>query len=207
MAANSRAALLASEMRNAFSNRIVNSALGVEKGRAFRWTNVGTFLDHLLAKEPVEWLPKEFKTYNELLRASYNDARAALTKSLGPDEEKWTWGRSAQTRFPHPLESVPLVGSRFSTGSFPQEGSGLPFATPNVGASVSLRFIADTSNWDASRMGIVPGQSGNPENPNWSDQLADWRAVTPANFPFTINGVRSATKTVLTLAPKEKGNQ
>jgi len=84
MATNSRAAILASEMRNAFSNRIVNSALGVEKGRAFRWTNVGTFLDHLLAEEPVEWLPKEFKTYDEVLRASYQYARAALTKSLGP---------------------------------------------------------------------------------------------------------------------------
>jgi penicillin amidase len=205
MASDSRAALLASEMRNAFNNRILASALGTEGARTFRWASIGTFLDRIIAQESVEWLPKEFTTYEELLRACHSDARIAIAKLLGPDPAQWTWGRSAQARFPHPLASAPLIGARFAIEPFPQEGSGLPFSTPHVGALVSLRFIADTSNWDASRLGIALGQSGDPGNPHWSDQLADWKVVKPASFPFTKKGVKEATKNVLTLTPLEKG--
>lgn len=207
MAVDSRAALLASEMRNAFSNRILASALGAEGGRTFRWANIGTFLDRIMVEEPVAWLPEEFKTYEELLRACHSDARAALAKLAGPDAQQWTWGRSVQARFPHPLAAVPLVGTRFAIDPFPQEGSGLPFATPHVGPLVSLRFIADASDWDASRLGIEPGQSGDPGSPHWSDQRADWRAVRPAAFPFTISGVGAATRVMITLAPAEKGTR
>lgn len=204
MASDSRAALFASEMRNAFNNRILSSALGSERARAFRWASIGTFLDRIIAEESIAWLPKEFKTYGELLRVCHNDARAAIAKLLGTDAAQWTWGRSVQARFPHPLAAAPLVGARFAIKPFAQEGSGLPFATPNVGTLVSLRFIADTSDWDASRIGIALGMSGDPASPHWSDQLADWRAVKPAVFPFTTRGVADATNVTLTLVPAKK---
>ena len=50
---------------------------------------------------------------------------------------------------------------------------------------VSMRLIADPSDWDKTQQGIALGESGLPKNPHWSDQLADWRAVTPREFPFT----------------------
>jgi penicillin G amidase len=67
---------------------------------------------------------------------------------------------------------------------------------------VSMRFIADPSDWDKSQHGITLGESGLPKSPHWSDQLADWRAVTPREFPFTTAAVAKATKSTLVLSPQ-----
>jgi penicillin amidase len=64
-----------------------------------------------------------------------------------------------------------------------------------------MRLIADTSDWDKTQHGIALGQSGLPKSPHWSDQLADWRAVTPREFPFTPAAVTKATKLTLVLEP------
>jgi penicillin G amidase len=72
----------------------------------------------------------------------------------------------------------------------------------NVGAPVSMRLIADPSDWNKTQQGIALGQSGDPKSPHWSDQLADWRAVTPREFPFTEAAIAAATKTTLVLEPK-----
>jgi len=85
----------------------------------------------------------------------------------------------------------------------PQNGTGgLAGATVNVGATVSMRLIADPSVWDLSQHGISLGQSGIPTSPHWTDQLADWRAVTPRVFPFTDAAVEKATKRTVLLQPK-----
>ena len=114
------------------------------------------------------------------------------------------WGEAAKARFPHPLGSAPLIGAQFTIPPFPQNGTGgLLGATPNVGSSVSMRLIADTSDWDKTQQGIALGQSGLPKSPHWSDQLADWRAVTPREFPFTPAAVTKATKQTLVLEPSK----
>jgi penicillin amidase len=64
-----------------------------------------------------------------------------------------------------------------------------------------MRFIADPSDWDKTQQGIALGESGLPGTPHWTDQLADWRAVTPHIFPFTKQAVAAATKETLTLTP------
>jgi penicillin amidase len=66
-----------------------------------------------------------------------------------------------------------------------------------------MRLIADPSDWDKTQHGIALGQSGLPKSPHWSDQLADWRAVTPRVFPFSETAVASATKETIVLAPQK----
>jgi penicillin amidase len=199
--ADSRVAPWVAELRNAFRRRMLTAMLGAERARRFNWPN-GAYIEQLLAAQRTDWLPAESKNYADLLRACYVDARAALTKSLGADETQWTWGRYAQVRFPHPLAVVPFIGQQFLVPPFPQNGSGAAAgSTVNVGASVSMRFIADPSDWDKTQHGIALGESGLPGTPHWSDQLADWRAVTPHVFPFSKAAVAAATKTTLTLQP------
>ena len=107
-----------------------------------------------------------------------------------------------KARFPHPLASAPLIGAQFTIPPFPQNGTGgLAGATVNVGASVSMRLVADPANWDQTQHGIALGQSGIPSSPHWKDQLDDWRAVTPKVFPFTQAAVTKAAKETLTLTP------
>jgi penicillin amidase len=97
-----------------------------------------------------------------------------------------------------------LIGAQFTVPAFPQNGTGgLLGATVNVGSSVSMRLIADPSDWDKTQQGIALGESGLPKSPHWSDQLGDWRAVTPHEFPFTQTAVVQAAKEKLVLEPAQ----
>ncbi|HKG46478.1 MAG TPA: penicillin acylase family protein [Pyrinomonadaceae bacterium] len=200
--AESTVAPVVAHMRLAFRSRILTAALGPELVKSYQWSNFDTTLDRVLKEQPASWLPKEFASYPDLLRASYDEAISTLTKSLGPDPAKWTWGEMAKVRFPHPLGPAPFIGGQFTIPPFPQNGTGgFIGATVNVGASVSMRLIADPSDWDKTQHGIALGESGLPKSPHWSDQLADWRAVTPRQFPFTAAAVLKAAKETLVLQP------
>jgi penicillin G amidase len=200
MVADSRAALLASQIRAAFRRRILQAALG-EAAKDYSWGNSDTLFDRLLTERPREWLPKGFKDYAELLRACERDAREAIRLRLGADESQWTWGAFAQVSFPHPLARAPLIGLQFTIAPFPQNGASGSNPSVNVGRNVSMRFIADTGDWDRTQQGITLGESGDPSSPHWKDQLADWRAVTPRTFPFSALAVANATRETLFLAP------
>jgi len=199
--ADSSVAPLAFQMRAAFRTRILTNALGPDLLRVYGWANFETKLDRLLGEQPKEWLPKEFASYADLLKACYVDARQALTKNPGADESKWKWGELQKVRFNHPLAAAPLIGLQLTIPPFPQNGVGSLGATVNVGSNVSMRFIADPSDWDKSQHGITLGESGVPSNAHWKDQLNDWRNVTPRVFPFSKAAVESATKETLILEP------
>ena len=200
--AESTVAPLMAYLRLNFRSKILTAALGDELVRNYQWNNFDTTLDRVIKEQPADWLPKQFASYGDLLRACYDEAIATLTKNLGPDETKWTWGEMTKARFPHPLGGAPLIGGQFTVPPFPQNGTGgFIGATVNVGQAVSMRLIADPSDWDKTQQGIALGESGVPKNPHWSDQLADWRAVTPREFPFTQPAVLKATKETLVLEP------
>jgi penicillin amidase len=200
--ADSRVAPLVIQMRAAFRTRILAAALGGDLIRIFGWNGFEATLDRLIEEQPKDWLPKEFNSYAELLRACHEDARGVLTKSLGADESKWKWGEMAKVRFQHPLAAAPLIGLQFTIPPLPQNGTGALAATVNVGAPVSMRLIADPGDWDRTQHGITLGESGIPANAHWKDQLDDWRAVTPRVFPFSEAAIGKATKETLTLEPK-----
>ena len=196
--ADSRIAPLVMQMRTAFRQRILTAALGTELMKTYGWPETEIFIDRVLADQPSDWLPKEFASYADLFRASYADARLALTKAIGADESQWLWGNMVKARFPHPLAQVPFIGGKFAIAPMPQNGGG---STVNVGASVSMRLIADPSDWDKTLNGIPLGESGLPNSPHWRDQLDDWRNVSPRALPFTKKAVESSTKEILTLQP------
>jgi penicillin amidase len=197
----SAVAPLAYQMRAAFRLRILTAALGPDLIKVYGWGNFETTLDRLMTEQPKEWLPKEFSSYADLLKACYIDARQLLTKNLGADESKWKWGEMVKVRFSHPLAAAPLIGLQFAIPPFPQNGVGGLGPTVNVGSSVSMRFIADPSDWDKTQHGITLGESGLPASPHWKDQLDDWRSVTPRVFPFSKAAIESATKDLLILEP------
>jgi penicillin amidase len=198
---DSTVAPLILQMRIAFRSRILNAALGEDLLRIYAWPNFDTTLDSIISQRPPNWLPKEFQTYADLMRACYQDALVVLKRRIGDDESQWTWGNLFKSQFPHPLAVVPFIGGQFVVAPFPQNGTGGTAATVNVGAAVSMRMIADPSDWDKTQMGITLGQSGNPSSPHWKDQLDDWRNVTPRVFPFSEAAVASATRSILVLTP------
>jgi penicillin amidase len=199
---SSHTAPLVAQMRSAFRQKVLTAVLGEQLAKSYSWPNADVLLTTLITDQPREWLPKEFTSYAELLLACYDDARKNLTKTLGDDEAKWTWGNMVKANFPHPLAGVPFIGAQFLIPPFPQNGTkSVLSATVNVGSDVSMRFIADPSDWDKTQHGILLGESGLPSSSHWKDQLEDWRNVTPRAFPFSKAAVEGATKERLILEP------
>ncbi len=214
MAPESRAAPLAIELAvvirrqlltATFGSQPVSLAMHTQQLKSPDWRRAifgGPELAHILATQPTNWLPKGTSTYGQLLRHSHQIARQQLAARLGTDPVNWTWGRWKPVTFPHPLAQVPLIGRPFQLPTFPQRG-GEQFiaATPNVGEAVSMRFIADLSQWDTCRMGLPLGQSGDPDSPHWADQLESWKTCSPEVFPFSPAAVEKAARQQLTLRP------
>lgn len=198
MTVDSKASPLVTAMRSVFRRKIIEAAVGKERVNSFFWANESAFFNWLIKVQPKEWLPKEYESFLSLLKDCEKEARATLTRRLGEDESKWTWGNFNQGRVAHPLATVPLTGGQFAIEPFAIQGSS---NAPNVGIGVSMRFIADTSNWDLTRQNIQFGESGNPKSPYYKDQMQEWINATPRVFPFTQTAVEKAAKETLTLMP------
>jgi penicillin amidase len=202
MNSDSKAALLVNEIRNSFRNKILSAAFGAEQLKNIGWANEGNFIERLLREKPKKWLPKEFVSYTDLLKASEIEARENLIKRLGTDREKWTWGEAGKIRFNHPLAAAPLIGGQFAIPALPLVGSSSAAASPNVGASVSMRLIATPGNWDLTRHIIPTGESGNPQSPHYKDQLDAWYSGNTPVFPFSKMAIEKAAKEVILITPK-----
>jgi penicillin amidase len=180
------------EMRKSFRNQILIAALGIDLAQLYEWRNEGAFIDRLITDRPPEWLPDGFDSYDALLLTCYREAVEVLTNRLGKDREQWTWGRMAQVRFSHPLEKLGPPGKQFATRSLPQNTDG-SMPTVNAGGRVSLRFIADLNDWDATRLCLPLGEAGDPASPHREDQLDEWFAVRPSTLPFSDAAIEHAT--------------
>lgn len=202
MNSDSKAALLVNEIRNSFRSKILSAAFGAEQLKNIGWANEGNFVEKLLREKPKKWLPKEFVSYAELLKASETEARANLAKRFGADEAKWTWGKSGKISFNHPLAAIPFIGAQFAVPALPLVGSGSAAASPNVGANVSMRLIATPGNWDLTRQVIPTGESGDPQSPHYRDQLDDWYSGSTPVFPFSKPAIEKAANEVILFVPK-----
>ncbi len=198
MSADSNAALLITEIRSVFLNKILTANVGAERANNYRWGETASFIDWLAAEKPANWLPKEYKSYEDLLKAADAQARKNLAAKYGADDSKWLYGAAYKIKFNHPLAAAPLIGSIFAIDDFPKYGSG---ETPNVGANVSMRLIAVLGEWDKTRQGIALGESGNPRSPFYKDQLESWKTGNTPVFPFSKSAVEKAAKEVVQLTP------
>lgn len=120
-----------------------------------------------------------------------------------------TWGDVHQYTYSHPLGSVAALAPIFNRGPFPMGGN---WNTVNSGAypadkpyamtlGPAYRIIADPANWDASLSIIPSGQSGQPFNPHYDDQIQQWLNVEYHSLPFSLEAVKSAAVNVLKLNP------
>jgi penicillin G amidase len=196
MNADSRGALLASDIRVCIANKI-----GEANAPIPAYLIRERVLDSAIRERSARWLPAGFKDYGELIKSCDTAVRAGFAdpKRYGPNDADWLWGKIWQSRFPHPLAGAPLIGSQFATPNVPINGSG---QTPNVGSSVSMRHITSPGNWDATRHVIPLGQSGDPKSPHFKDQFDAWRTGTPLVFPFSKTAVEKAATGIVVMNPK-----
>lgn len=175
-------------MRQSFRTRILNAAIGADRARSYRWPMASIVVDRWITERPAAWLPKEFASYDALVLQTYADAK----QEMGKNGDKLR-----PYRFPHSLGRTRKewnVEVAATSG-----GSSTPV---NAAAGVSMRLLADLSNWDATRQHIALGQSGDPSSPHWRDQLEGWLAVQPPVFPWSEEAVRAAARASETLDPR-----
>ena len=133
---------------------------------------------------------------------------AALSKAVSGAEGQ-AWGDIHQHTYAHPLGSVAALAPIFNRGPFPIGGN---WNTINSGAyhadkpyamalGPAYRLIADPADWDAS-LSIVPsGQSGQPFNPHYDDQIQQWLNVEYHTLPFSLQAIEASATRTLILKP------
>jgi len=198
MAWDSKAAVVVNQIKNCIADKIADDnkplPFQVVREKLIWW---------ITEEKPARWLPRNFKTYDDLIKTCDAEAKSSLGKLLGEDQKNWIWGNFYVANFTHPLAAVkpPSGVNPFEVKFKSVSGSG---QTPNVGAFVSMRFIASPGAWDATRQVIPLGQSGDPQSPYWKDQFEAWRTGTSQVFPFSKEAVLKATKQTLILQPKNQ---
>jgi len=199
--------LLFTAWLRAFAQAVFRRHLG--EAAADYWDLKPEVMEAVLTAHP-EWCgePKEkTASCDALLSVALDAALAGLAQAYGPEMLQWQWGRAHVAEFANPVFSriavlrdwlhigVPTPGG-FDTvnrGSTTIRDEAHPYAQ-RFGAG--LRILTDLASPADSRMIAVPGQSGNPLSPHFSDLLQRWR-----QFDWLVPG-RAPPISTLTLAPR-----
>lgn len=144
----------------------------------------------------------------DLLRGLLIDSLMAAVNEgisrLGPDMAQWKWGAMHVLRFRHPLVGMSSLDGSLNISDLECGGDDEtvnstrgPNYTCNYGAS--YRQLLDLSNWDRSSFINLPGQSGDPRSPHYSDHVTFWRRKDYAPLLYSRDAVQqhAAHRTIL----------
>jgi penicillin G amidase len=116
----------------------------------------------------------------------------SLRARLGNDPREWRWGRFNTSQFPHPLASA------FDIPAVERHG-GAGFVAA-VGAT--YRQVIDMSDFDASLATNVPGQSGQPFSPFYSNLVESYGRAEYFPLVFSREAVTRTAAHRLMLLPR-----
>ena len=150
----------------------------------------------LLDDAPADWFgaappaggeaaPSGRDVWSAVLLRSFRDAVALLEERLGPDPDRWAWGRVRRVTLKHGLGDVPILAKLFNLGpcdvgsdaQAPLQAGPLgpdPFA-PVTGIP-ALRLIVEMRDPPVARFTLAGGQVGRRGDPHHDDLLEDWSA-------------------------------
>ncbi len=172
-----------------------------EETRLYRWRGT-VFLQKILAERPERWLPKKYKSYDELLAAAADRAVARLERGSGSKRvSDWKWSRFNSLQMLHPIGRQGFLRWLLSITDKPQNGTAYSIRAANPTEGPAMRFAADLGNWDDSLMQIPAGQSGQFGSAHYKDQFTYWFEGKPIAAPFSEAAEARAKRHTLTLKP------
>ena len=167
--------------------------------KSYHWMQETTWLENVLTNQPARWLPAGISTYDELIAKASEQA----LKSAPGDLESWRWGVENSIAIQNPiLGKVPILRRWTGTGTNVQSGSVYCVRAVGRAHGPSERYTADLSNWDASTLNTVTGQSGNFLSPHYMDQWQAWYRGYTFSLPFSKTAVVNAAAHRLILEPQ-----
>ena len=147
----------------------------------------------------LESLEKE--TPAAALGSTLDATLAELDRTYGADMGQWRWGKLHQIRFRHPTGDASLDRgpvARPGDGNTVNSTSGARFLQTN---GASYRMVLDFADWDRSVMTNVPGESGDPASPYYSNLVEDWAQGRYHPMPFSRKAVEAAAAERILLTP------
>jgi penicillin amidase len=164
-----------------------------------------------------EWIRRDDRTllppgadWPGVLDRAFAGALDDLTRLLGPDAERWQWGRVHATRPRHPLSALfPEWESRLDPpsvaaggdGETPQAAGFIPGAGYTVALTSVARYVFDLGDWERSGWIVPLGASGHPASPHYADQVQDWADVRLRPMRFGWERIRQDAQSHQTLTP------
>lgn len=165
-------------------------------------------LNHLEYPDVETFGSKPEAGRDQLLLAALHAAFSRMKALEGPDPASWSWGRIHTVTFHHPLELLPSAKALFDIGPLPRPGDNFTvnaayFRGENFDqlSGPSYREIIDVGNWDNSLTVNVPGESGQPGSPHYSDLVDLWDHVQYFPMLFSRAAVQEAAKNRMVLEP------
>lgn len=199
ISSDSPAAVLVTRVRRAVVEKLYRPKLG-DAYDSYRWFMSSVALEKILREQPKRWLPIGYRDFDELIVVAVEMPSKAPRPTDYPASLRW--GDELPVQVQHPIFGrVPLLRRWTGTGPLPQSGNG--YTVKQVGKTFgpSQRFTADVSNFDASTMNILSGQSGQIFSPHYMDQWNAWYEGRTFPLAFTSEGVGRAGKHRLVLEP------
>jgi penicillin amidase len=205
---DSRPAAVYEAFRIALAPRVFKSVLGedlyqqyMERPEAWQLA-----LDRVLHDPSSRWWGADGR--DAVIAAALQEADEVLTRRLGSDRSKWTWGRLHPMRFVHPLGRAWGLSWIFNAGAPPTGGDlftvnngGFARSTFSQIIVASYRQVIDVGDWDRSVAIHTTGQSGLPFNRHYRDFVSLWAAGGYHPLLFSRPRIEQEAEGTLALTP------
>lgn len=126
----------------------------------------------------------------------------------GADPSQWSWEKLHTVSFHHVLELLPEAKPLVDLGPIPRPGDSYTVNNTHYNGTnfaqlsgPSYREIIDVGNWDGSLIVNVPGQSGQPGSPHYSDLLPLWDQTRYFPMLYSKDAVENQSRDRLVIEP------
>jgi penicillin amidase len=175
-------------------------------GQACAW------LQKTLAEPDSHWFDLgNGETRDDVMRRALRETVDFLKNELGADVRDWSWGKLHTLTYAHMLGRVKPLDRLLNRGPYPLGGDGTTIWA--TGANLHdlssegivgppFRFIADLGDLRNSLGLLAPGQSGQPGNRHYDDQIQAWFTGEYHPLLYARRDVEREAEARLRLLPK-----
>lgn len=150
--------------------RAIGERASPKYGAAYRTFLAPGVVARIIRERKNEW----FADFDLLLANSLADAVEEARRMQGRNLEKWRYGMANRVSLPHPVMGrIPWLGRYFNFGPVEMDGGASTVRAVTEAYGPSMRFVADLSDLDSSRIVIPTGVSGHRFSGHYGDQ---WEA-------------------------------
>jgi penicillin amidase len=162
--------------------RAIGERASPKYGAAYRSFLAPGVVGRIIAERKKEW----FGDFDLLLSNELAEAVEEGRRMQGRRMEKWRYGQANRISLPHPVMGrIPWLGKYFDFGPVEMSGAATTVRAVTEAYGPSLRFVADLSDLDSSRIVLPTGNSGHRLSGHYKDQWETYLGGGSFRLEFT----------------------